>query len=248
MKLWICLVCVGLLLACSGNVQAQYSDSVHYNLRFSGTGILNRTDNSQSYLLTNALRFGARLRKVDLNAGANYLYGQQDGNLKNNDFNSTVDVNIRGRFIPRLYYWGLGSFEKSYSLRVNNRTQAGGGLAYSIVDRGDSLFINLSDGVLYEYSDLQTSDTSQTFSSIARNSFRLRMRYRLAQRLTFESTSFVQHSLQDGSDYILRSNNSLNLKLRKWLSLTSALTYNKVSRTGKENLLLTFGITLDGWF
>lgn len=235
-------------LASTRVARAQYSDSVHYNLRFSGTGVINHTDKSQSYLITNALRLGARLDKVDANAAVNYLYGEQDNSLKNNDFNSSLDFNMRSRFVPRLYYWGLGSFEKSYSLRVNNRTQAGGGLAYSILDRGDSLFLNVSDGILYEYSDLQTSDTTRVFSDIARNSFRLRLRYRWRQILTFESTSFLQHSLHDGSDYIIRSNNSLNLKLRKWLSLTSALTYNKVSRTGKENLLLTFGFALEGWF
>ena len=74
------------------------------------------------------------------------------------------------------------------------------------------------------------------------------MRYRWRQLLTFESTSYAQHALGDGADYILRSNNSVNLKLRKWLALTGAVAYNKVSRTGRENLLLTFGVTLEGWF
>ncbi len=229
-------------------VRAQYSDSVHYNLKFSSTGVLNRTDNSESYLLTNVLRFGVRIKEMDLNASANYLYGQQDNSLKNNDFNSALDYNIRSRLAPRMYYWGLGSYEKSYSLKVNDRVQAGGGLAYSILDQGDSLFVNLSDGILYEYSGLRLGDTVNVQSSIARNSLRLRLRYRWRQRLIFESTSFLQNSLADGSDYILRSNNSVNLKLRKWLALTGALTYNRVSQTNKENLLITFGVTLEGWF
>ena len=33
-----------------------------------------------------------------------------------------------------------------------------------------------------------------------------------------------------------------------WLALTSALTYNKVARTQRENLLLTFGFTVEDWF
>lgn len=243
---WVALLFLGMLAP--RHARAQYNDSVHYNLKFSSTGVLNRTDNSQSYLLTNALRFGVRIQEMDLNASANYLYGQQDNSLKNNDFNSALDFNIRSRFVPRMYYWGLGSYEKSYSLKVNDRVQAGGGLAYSILDRGDSLFLNISDGILYEYSDLRLGDTANVQSSIARNSLRLRMRYRWRQLLTFESTSTLQNALNDGSDFIFRTNNSLSLKLYRWLSLTSALTYNKVSKTNKENLLITFGVTLEGWF
>lgn len=208
---------------------------------------MNRTDRADAFLLTNTLRVRTRGKRVDANAMATWLYGEQNRRLSNNDFNSTLDFNFRSR-LPRFYYWGLGSFEKSYSLKVANRTQGGGGIAYSLLDKGDSLFLNLSNGLLYEYSALQISDTAQSFNSTVRNSFRLRMRYRWRQLVTFESTSFLQNSLDNRTDYLLRSNNSISLKLRKWMSFTTALTYNKVSRTRRENFLLTFGITLDGWF
>lgn len=225
-----------------------FNDSLHYRVRFSGTGVINRTEKASSYLLSNGLRLGTRYKRLDANAAANYIYGQQDKQLSNNDFNSTLDFNFHSR-LPRFYYWGLGGFEKSYSLKVINRTQAGGGVAYSFLDRGDSLFLNVSDGLLYEYSSLeQPTNTSETFHSIIRNSLRLRLRYKWRQFITFESTSFLQNSLQNSGDYLIRSNTSLGFQVRKGIALTSAFTYNKVSLTNRENVLLTFGITLDQWF
>ena len=246
MKLRLCTLLIALCQLMVGTVFAQFNDSTHYHLQYAATGVLNKTNDATSYLITNTLRVNTRLRRIDANGAVNWLFGEQDRQLKNNDFNSSVDFNLRSR-LPRFYYWGLGSFEKSYSLKVINRTQAGAGLAANIIDRGDSLSLNVSDGLLYEYSALQLSDSMKRYYSTVRNSFRLRLRFRVWQRLSFENTSFVQHSLRDGSDYIIRSSSNLGVKLRNWLSLTTALTYNKVTRTNSENLLLTFGLTVDGW-
>lgn len=225
-----------------------FNDSLHYRVRLSATGVINRTEKASSYLLSNGLKLGTRHKRLETNASANYVYGKQDSQLSNNDFNSTLDFNFHSR-LPRFYYWGLGSFEKSYSLKVINRTQAGGGVAYSFLDRGDSLFLNVSDGLLYEYSSLeQPANSSESFHSIIRNSLRLRMRYRWRQWLTFESAGFLQNSLQNSGDYLIRSSTSLGIQVRKGITLTSAFTYNKVSLTRRENVLLTFGITLDQWF
>lgn len=229
------------------NACAQFNDSTHYRLAYTGTGVLNHTNDAVSYLLTNSLRINMRQKKVDANGAAAWLFGQQGNRLTNNDFSSAIDFNLRSR-LPHLYYWGLGSFEKSYSLKVNNRTQGGFGLAYNILDRPDSLQLNISDGLLYEYSDLKLGDTAQNIYSIVRNSLRLRFRLRLQRIVTLEGTGFFQHSLEDGSDYIIRTNTSLSVKLRKWLALTSALNFNKVSKTRSENLLLTLGVTVEGWF
>lgn len=226
---------------------AQFSDSTHYHIRYAGTGIYNRTEASHSYLFTNNLRLGTRHKRMEGNAVAAWLYGAQAKRLTNNDFTATLDLNYYSR-LPHLYYWSLGIFEKSYSLKVNNRTQAGLGLAYNLVDRRDSLFVNISDGLLYEYSELTLADTSRELYSTVRNSLRLRTRVRLARTLTFEGAGFLQNSLDRRSDYIIRSTASLSLQLHRWLALTSALTYNKVARTQRENLLLTFGLTMDGWF
>ena len=229
------------------SADAQFNDSTHYHLGFTGTGIYNRTEASQSYLFTNRLRLRTRYDRFESNVAVSWLYGEQSRRLTNNDFTSAVDFNFDSR-LQHLYYWGLGIYEKSFSLKVNNRVQAGLGLAYNVVDRGDSLHVNISNGLLYEYSDLQLADTARELYSTVRNSLRLRTRIRLARTLTFEGTGFLQNSLDRRDDFIIRSTASLSLKLRSWLALTSALTYNKVARTQRENLLLTFGVTVEDWF
>lgn len=238
------------LLAFVGNprsASAQFTDTTHYHIRYTSTGIYNRTEANRSYLFTNSLRLGTKHERLEGNAAITWLYGAQADRLTNNDFTSAVDVNYHSQ-LPHLYYWGLGIFEKSYSLKVNNRTQAGLGFAYNLVDRRDSLYLNISDGLLYEYSDLQLADGSRELYSSIRNSLRLRTRIRIRRTLTFEGTGFLQNSLQRRDDYIIRSTASLSLQLRRWLALTSALTYNKVARTQRENLLLTFGLTVENWF
>ena len=226
---------------------AQFTDSTHYHVALSSTGIYNRTESSRSYLLTNRLRLAMKHDRLESNAAISWLYGEQAKRLTNNDFTAALDFNFDSR-LSHLNYWGLGVFEKSFSLKVNNRTQAGLGLAYNLLDRGDSLHINISDGLLYEYSDLRLTDTTSELYSTVRNSLRLRARIRLRNTLTFEGTGFLQNSLDRRGDYIIRSTASLSLKLQRWLSLTSALTYNKVARTQRENLLLTFGLTVEDWF
>jgi len=36
--------------------------------------------------------------------------------------------------------------------------------------------------------------------------------------------------------------------MNKWLSLTTALNYNRVSRTDRENLLLSYGLSFQKFF
>lgn len=234
-------------MALTQAARAQFSDSIRHQAAFSSTGVLNRTNDRRSYLFNNNIRLRMRRPRTDANLFAGWIYGAQQQRLTNNDFNTVADWNLRSR-LPRFYYWSLGSFETSYSLNVINRVQAGSGLAYNILDRGDSLSLNISNGILYEQSRLRLGDTAQSHYSTARNSLRLRLRYRLKQYLNVESTAFLQNSLSDDTDYIIRSNTTISLKLQKWLALTTALTYNKVTRTRSENLLLTFGLTVERWF
>src|SRR5690606_30739567 len=139
---------------------AQFSDSVHYHLLYSATGMLNNTNDGNAYLLTNSLRFNMKHRRVEGSATSSWLYGEQQRQLTNNDFSNAVDFNRYTR-LPHAYYWGLGTFEKSHSLKVNNRTQAGLGVAYNIIDRRDSMLLNISNGILYEYSNLNVGDTAE---------------------------------------------------------------------------------------
>ena len=235
-----------LALCCYHISSAQFNDSTFYYLRYATTGIVNRTNEASSFALTNALRFSVKKKNLSFNNSSNWLYGEQQRQLTNNDFTTALDVNWF-RDQKKFYYWGLTSYETSYSLKVNNRAQIGAGVAYNLVDT-THLFINFSDGLLYEYADLKLTDSTNDIYSTFRNSFRFRFRYVFNDRVTIESVSFIQHSLQQKTDYILNTNTTISFKLLKWISVTSALNYNKVNRNNRENLVLTFGLAAQKYF
>ena len=84
----------------------------------------------------------------------------------------------------------------------------------------------------------------QTF----RNSLRLQYKFVIKEIVVLEGRHFLQNSLSLGSDYIIKSNTALSVKLRSWLAVTAALTYNKLNRTNRENLLMNYGLTVEKYF
>lgn len=235
-----------LLLLCRSVSFAQFNDSIHYYINYSSTGIINQTNDGNSYVLNNGLKFNVRKKSVSLNSTNSWIYGQQNKNLTNNDFTSTLDFNLYKTF-PHFFYWGLANYDESFSLKINDRLQIGAGAAYSIVDR-PTVYINVSDGILYENSDLMLNDTTRDVYHTARNSFRLRFRIELTNLLVLDGTNFLQNSFSQTNDYILKSVTSLSVKLRKWLSFTTSLNYNKLNRTRRENMMLNFGLTAEKYF
>lgn len=228
------------------SLAAQFNDSTFYMLRYSATGIINRTNDASSYAINNGLRFSITKKTVTLNSSSSWVYGEQQRQLTNNDFSTALDANWY-RSGKEFYYWGLGTYESSYSLKVNKRSQAGVGVAYKLVDRPE-FFINLSDGILYEFANLKVNDTANDIYSTFRNSFRFRLRYIYKDRITLENISFLQSSLQQNDDYIINTTTNISIKLVKWISFTGALKYNKVTRNNRENLLVTFGVTAEKYF
>jgi hypothetical protein len=81
-----------------------------------------------------------------------------------------------------------------------------------------------------------------------RNSFRLKFHWAYKDILVIDAAEFYQPSLASFDDYILKSNNSLSIKLSKWLAINASLAYNKISRTERENLLITYGLKIDKYF
>ena len=226
-------------------VHAQYTDSTQHYLMFSANGVLNKTNESRSYVLNNNLRFGIRKRTVSLNTAAGWIYGATNKNLTNNDFTGALDFNIFTRN-KHFYYWGLATYDKSVSLKINDRVQVGAGAAYSIIE-SPTLYLNLSDGIIFENNDLIMPDGKPDLYSTFRNSFRLR--YRFSHKIfVLDGTHFLQNSVTDISDYVVKSISSFSLKLNRFISINSTLTYNKLNRTKRENLLLTFGFTLEKYF
>jgi len=234
------------LLFFSAVANAQFSDSVHHQIAFNGTGSINRTNDAVAYLLNNSLRFSLRRKSLRLNFNNNWVYGQQNNRLSNNDYISTLDFNLYKTF-PHFYYWGLGNYTSSYSLKIENQVQAGIGAAYNIIDQ-ENATLNFSDGLLYERSNIFLNDTVRDEYHTFRNSLRIQFRYKYGTLLTASGYGFLQNALNDGNDYIIRANLNLALKVYKSVSLTTAVTYNNVHRTQRENLLFTYGLVIERFF
>lgn len=234
------------LIVLSGRAIAQFNDSVHYHLKYAATGVFNKTNDGRSYVLNNAVSFTVNKKKMALNSSNAWIYGRQGPNLTNNDFSSGLNFDLL-KNLQRLYYWGLTTFTTSYSLKINHQFQAGAGIGYNIFNRKD-LELVVSDGILFETNDLQlnpqTRDKYQTF----RNSLRIKYRWDVKDVLVLDGSHFWQPSLSGFDDYIIRSSSSLTLKLRRWLGITTAVFYNKLSRTRRENLLINFGLTAETYF
>lgn len=230
----------------SSSLYAQFNDSTHYYFNFASAGSINKTQDGKSHLLNNGLRFSVKKKSFVSNFGSSWIYGKQNSKLTNNDFSTTLDFNLYST-LPNFYYWGLANYNTSYSLNINNQLLTGLGIAYNILDK-ENQKLNISNGILYDNSDITlNSDEREIYSSV-RNSFRLSFKFTIKQLIILESTSFLQSSLNYKNDYILRSANSVSFKLNQWLSLTSALNFNKITRTERENLLMSYGLKLEKYF
>lgn len=227
-------------------VKAQFNDSITRYVRFTSNGTYNRTNDYSSYVLDNALRCSIQKKRIAMNSTNGWLYGKQDEQLTNNDFTSTWDLNLY-LWSRRFYCWGLLNYYSSYSLRVNHQGQAGSGLAYVIADK-KPFFLNISDGFIYEYSDVTLEDGVREVYGTPRNSLRLQIRSNIKDVLYFNATGFLQNSLIDSEDYIIKSELNLAVKIRSWLSVDIGFTYNEVSKTVTNNMFLTYGLVLEKYF
>jgi hypothetical protein len=242
MKLVIRFISLSVILLIYINSSAQNPDTSVYHLTHSTTGFVNRTTDGNSYLVNNNLRFNISKKRISTNSTNSWVYGSQESGLTNNDFSSTLDFNLF-KSVSKFYYWGLATYDKSYSLKINNRVQTGLGIGYTVIDN-KKIYLVFSDGPLYETSKLY--DTSQY--ETVRNSFRIRYRMVIRKNITIDGVNFHQQSFLSGKDYIIKSTNTLSVKLNTWLSLIVAVQYNKLNITQKETLLCNFGFTFDRYF
>jgi len=225
---------------------SQFNDSTHFYVNYASTGIFNKTNDQNSFVLTNAVKFNVSKENLSLNSSGSWVYGEQQDNLTNNDYSATLDLSLF-KYQRRFYYWGIGNYDKSFSLKINNRFQLALGVAYNVFDTADA-WLNISDGIMYERSDLLLNNTTREVSYTLRNSLRIRYKWVIKKIIIFEGSNFLQNSLSHANDYNIISSQNLSVKLRKWLSLTSSATYNKLKRTNRENLLITYGLTMDKYF
>ncbi|WP_353138622.1 DUF481 domain-containing protein [Pseudopedobacter sp.] len=226
---------------------SQFNDSTKYYINFVSSGSINKTQDGSSYLLNNGFQFQIRKEAIESNFYSNWIYGKQNQKLSNNDFSTTLDFNIYNRKASNLYYWGLANYNTSYSLKINNQLLTGVGLAYNIINKNNQK-LNISDGILFDRSDIMLTDNTQEIYSTWRNSFRLSFKFVINKIFTLQSTSFIQNSLDKKADYIIKSNNGLSIKLTNWLSFETKYTFNKISRTKRENQLFSYGLKLEKYF
>jgi len=225
---------------------AQFTDSTHYSIKYTSTGSINKTNDGQSYLLNNAAKFAVRKKTFNMNFNNSWIYGKQDRKLTNNDFLSSLDFNLYSHN-PRFFYWGLASYTTSRSLKINNQLLAGAGVAYSFIDEKNA-YLNVSDGFLFDSSDLILDSGEREIYETYRNSLRLVFKFVFKEFFVLDNSTFFQPSMNRKEDYIFKSSSALSFKVNRWLSLTTALNYNRISRTDRENLLMSYGLTFERFF
>jgi hypothetical protein len=226
------------------------NDTARFHYTYNGTGTLNNANSLHSYVLSNALKLSVVKHYAEANLSNSWVYGKQNDVLTNNDFSSTLDLGLF-KTIRHFYYWGMATYNHSIPLQINNQLQTGGGPGYNIVDRKTAI-LTVSDGIIYEVNDLYDSlyggvggnifrrDRYNTF----RNSAHVLLHWVIRDHYTLDGSGFLQNSLADFHDYILRLSGGASIKLYKWISLTAAASYSKFTRTRGENTLVTFGVTM----
>ena len=225
---------------------SQFNDSVHHHFAFTSTGVYNKTKDQKSFVFNNAVTFEVNKKRIAYNTGASWIYGTQNKQLTNNDFSAAANIDYL-KDIQRLYYWALVNYDNSYSLKINYRFQSGVGIGYPVIKK-PTFELNLSDGFVFETSDLTDPDLGKDVYQTVRNSCRVKYRWSYNKTFSLEGTNFYQPSVISFNDFILKLNNKLSVKLNKWLSVNATMSYNKISRTNRENLLLTYGITVENYY
>lgn len=234
-----------LCLAAAAQGFAQFNDSTHHRFRYLGAGSLNKTDLAKAYLLSNSLMYDVSKPNYAFSSTANWIYGQQNKLLTNNDFSAGANFDFR-KAPNKVFYWAYAGYQSSYSLQVNYKVQAGAGAGYIFLDDASKM-LNISDGFLYEANNLKAMPENDVYSTI-RNSFRLKYKFVIDKNITLGGSNFFQPSLLSINDYIISLNNNISYKVKQWLNLTAGMNYNRINRTRKENLLLTFGVSIDRYF
>jgi hypothetical protein len=246
MRLKLLLLCLLFTAFYSSQTLAQFSDSVHHMVNVSLSGNFNRTNDGVTYLLNNGLKYSLRKQKFVMNSTSLWVYGNTPQQLTNNDFTSALDFNLYKTF-SHFYYWGLINFTTSYSLKIKEQLQTGLGAAYRVIDK-DNMMFSVSDGILFERSNIIQEDGADLGYQTFRNSLRLQYRLQYKELITFNGIGFYQPSLQYGGDFIITANASLALKVWKWLSFNTAVSYNNISRTQRENVQFTYGLVAERFF
>lgn len=224
----------------------QFNDSTYYHVSYAATGTYNKTDGNRSYIFNNALGFEINKKDVSFNSSNSWVYGESQTGVTNNDFSSSLNFDLF-RTVRTWYYWGLASYTSSYSLDIHNQFQIGAGIGYNAIRKKNAELV-ISDGILFETSNLYNPLPGKTTYVTARNSLRIKYRWVILNSIVLDGMHFWQPALNSLSNYIVKSTGNLSVTLNKWLSLTTSVTYNRFNQTHRENLLINFGLTFQKYF
>lgn len=243
--------CVLMIIMSISTIQlaafSQFNDSVSYYINFSGTGDLNKTNTGTTYLLNNTLGFQVDKKVFSINSTVSHVYGSNQTLKTNDDLLAMLNLDIL-KGVRKFYYWGLAGYEKSFSLQVDSRLQAGAGVGYIFVNKPKAN-LELSDGILFETTDFGVPDEHERTSyQTVRNSLRLKYRFTIKEIFRIDGVNFFQSSLSDGKDYILKLNANFSVRLYKWINFTTSFNYNRQNITSSENLLITYGLSMEKYF
>lgn len=240
-----CILLVIVKVTCTAcYVQAQ--DSTSYYSYAGSSGTFTKTNDLKSFVINNVVKFTASRDRLSFQTSHNWVYGKQSDSKINDDISSVVELNLL-KNERKLYYWSLGTFDKSYSLKIEHRFQVGAGVGYNFFQT-PLLLLVLSDGFIYEDGNLTDADLGERNYNLWRNSLRLKYRWVISDILILDGSAFLQPSISTRHDTILKSSTTLSVKIKKWLSISSALNYNRITLTGRENLLVTYGVIFERFF
>jgi len=238
MKYWV----LALVLVSFG-VFGQGGDSITYKVSLGSTGNFTRSNDQRGYLFNNNAKASRDGKNLFWQASGGWIYSAQSGVKVNNDFTAVLESDVLKKR-QRLYYWGMCAYDRSFSLKIDHRLQLGAGVGYTVVDNDKGTLV-LSDGFLYERSQLTDPELGFMDYDVWRNSFRVKYRWTPRASLTVDGWAFVQPSLFSWDDTIIKSATTVSYKVNRWLNLTAACTYNRLTLTGRENLIVTYGVTLE---
>jgi hypothetical protein len=209
-------------------------------------GNFTRSNDLRGYLFNNVAKASRDGRNLFWQATGGWIYSAQSGVRVNDDFTGVLESDVLKKK-QRLYYWGFVAFDRSYSLKIDRRLQVAAGLGYTVAG-GERGSLVITDGLLYERGEMTDSELGYLNYDVWRNSLRIKYRWTPSAMLAVEGSAFLQPALFSWDDMIIKSTTTVFMKINKWLSLTASCTYNRLTLTGRENLIITYGVTMDHLF
>lgn len=235
--------------------QENKEDIKHHKVNIAATGSLNKTTNDVINVYNTNIRYGYTIDNAEFNASAKWIYGSKTAGLSNNDVIVTVDGNRYHKRIKKFNAWVLGSFTSSYSLNIFSQFQAGAGLAYKITflenekeateksrKYTDALSLRMSNGIIYEQSNVINAESKQELYNVFRNSLRVQLQAQAWDKVELSGTFYWQPALNNLRDRNIIADITLGFKIANNIRFDTRFGYNYISRTAKENLTLTYGI------